>query len=96
MEPASAELYHSLFEADATEYHFSLECFASGTFTFTFRATMGGAAADPKEQPAQPQWPSSSQTDCERMVERAQTRNMTVKFMLDKMDEVKQLPNQRG
>lgn len=44
------------------------------------------ASADPKE--AQAQWPSTPQAEAERMVEKAQTRNMTVKFMLDKLKEV--------
>ncbi len=47
------------------------------------------AAPEPQEAAAQqPQWPSTPREDCERMVERAQTRNMTVKFMIDKMKEV--------
>ena len=47
------------------------------------------ASADPAEvQPAQQEWPSTPHADAERMVEKAQTRNMTVKFMVDKLKEV--------
>jgi hypothetical protein len=47
------------------------------------------ATADPTEVQAQQQeWPSTPHADAERMVEKAQSRNMTVKFMLDKLKEV--------
>ena len=47
------------------------------------------ASAEPAEvQAAQQEWPSTPHADAERMVEKAQTRNMTVKFMLDKLKEV--------
>lgn len=51
------------------------------------------AFADAAEvQAAQQEWPSTPHADAERMVEKAQTRNMTVKFMLDKLKEVRTTP----
>lgn len=45
------------------------------------------ASSEPKE--AQQEWPSTPLAEAERMVEKAQTRNMTVKFMMDKLKEVR-------
>lgn len=49
---------------------------------------MAAAATEPKEDetPAHA-WPSMSRKQCEEMVEHAQTRNMTVKFMIEKLHE---------
>lgn len=52
-------------------------------------AAAAAASSDPKEaQTQQQQWPSTPHAEAERMVEKAQTRNMTVKFMLEELKEV--------
>lgn len=45
-------------------------------------------AGEPMAASTKPAWPSTPLGDCQRMVARAQERNMTVKFMIDKMAEV--------
>ena len=45
-------------------------------------------AGESMEAAKKPAWPSTPLGECQRMVARAQERNMTVKFMIDKLAEV--------
>ena len=45
-------------------------------------------STEPIEKP-KPQWAGTSSEHCEKMVEYAKNRNPMVKFMLEKMDEVR-------
>lgn len=45
------------------------------------------------DSPQYPGWTGTTQKDCERKIEKSLRRNMTVKFMIDKLKEVRLILN---